>query len=510
MKKIIIISSVIFFGIGIIALAGLEDIQFPLAELGNCANEQECQAYCDKDENMASCLNFAEKYQLLSQEEIEMGRKMLQIGQRRGPGGCLSKKQCEAYCDKAENMKECIEFAKKNNLIPPEELAEAEKVLAAIERGATPPPCKGKKDCDKYCSRSAETMKKCITFGKEAGLIPENELPDVDRMLQALERGVEPLPCAGKEACDKYCEDENNFPKCLEFAKAAGFISDQDYEMARKTGGKGPGGCKSKEQCESFCQKPENQKTCLEFAKEKGLIPEAELKEMEEGQQRMKDALNLAPPEVVECLKTNFGQDVVEKIQAGNFMPPRERADQVRQCFEQFMPRGPEGGPPGLEKPGPEGGFREGPGGCNSPDECQRVCQENPELCRDFGAPGEEQQPISPGFPPEFEGKCTNAQECMKYCIQNPSDSACQKMAAPLQGTMPQPPRNFTPPEGFQPPAGGFQLPEGVIPPPESAVPPTVPPPSSETQPSTKTSPPSSFKAMENFLASLITIFAPR
>ncbi len=383
-------------------MAEIEDIKFPVAELGNCENEEQCETFCDKEENMKVCLDVAEKYDLLPDKEIEMARKMLETGQRTGPGGCRGVEQCGNYCDQISHIKECIEFAKKNNMIPEDELREAELVLAALDRGLEPPPCKGKKDCDEWCPKSTENMKKCITFAKEAGLIPESERADVEKMLAALEKGVAPLPCAGKEGCEKYCGDESHFQQCIEFAKAAGFIGEEEYEMAKKTGGKGPGGCKGKEECEKFCENPLNQQTCFEFAKKYGLISEENLKQMEEGKQKMKEMLNQASPEVIECLKTNFGQNVVEKIQAGEFMPPREEANKIGECFEKFMPRGPEGGESeGQGGPGPAGGPMEGPGGCKTPEECQNFCSQNPEACSQFqGASPEGGQPLNGQYPP--------------------------------------------------------------------------------------------------------------
>jgi len=76
MNKKYLLASV-FLGIGAIALTFLinntaaqsengakSGIQYPVAELENCADERACGAYCDKSSNNEACLNFAEKHGL--------------------------------------------------------------------------------------------------------------------------------------------------------------------------------------------------------------------------------------------------------------------------------------------------------------------------------------------------------------------------------------------------------------------------------------------------------------
>ena len=337
----------IFFlaGVGVLsffavrALADVSDIQYPVPQLGNCKSETDCRSYCDKPGNTAACLDFAEQNNLMSKEEIKMAKKFAAAGNK-GPGGCTGKDSCETYCNDISHIEECISFAEKNNLIPPDELREAQKVRDAIKRGIKPPACGSKKLCDSYCEDPSH-MEECITFASEAGLMDDEEKGDAQKMLQALKRGVKPPPCRGKQACDAYCQQPDNmevcmnfaieagfmpeaekenaqkmlsaikkgikppncngkeecddycqsdehFEECTNFAAAAGFMSAKDAEMARKTKGKGPGGCKGKEECESFCNNPVNQEACFKFAEDNGMIPEEELQKMKEGRNQMR------------------------------------------------------------------------------------------------------------------------------------------------------------------------------------------------------------------------------
>ncbi len=408
-KKYLLIS--IFLSIGVITLAFLVNnvtaqseneakasVQYPAKELGNCANEQACKAYCDKSSNNEACLNFAEKHGLMSSGEIETARKFLDAGA--GPGGCKTKDTCETYCNSVSHIDECIAFAEKSGLMPPAELAEAKKIQAAKARGVKMPACDSKKQCDTYCSEPAN-MEECITFAQEAGFMSPKDLEESQKMLAAIKKGVKPPPCGGKEACDVYCSQEENFDTCLNFALAAGFMDPKDAEMAKKTkgkgpggcrgkeecdafcqkegnmeicaqfafdagmmtkeefemmkktGGKGPGGCKSKEGCQSFCDSPDNQETCMNFAKENGMISEQDSQRMEQGKLQFKDSMQNIPAEVNSCLELSVGAEAMAKFKSGEGMPPRDLGDKMRECFEKNMFQRPEGSniPPGDESP---------------------------------------------------------------------------------------------------------------------------------------------------------------
>lgn len=427
------------------------NISYPVAELGNCKDKQDCKKYCDRPENGETCVAFAEKNNLMDAEEAQTARKFLQIG--KGPGGCLTPDACESYCDNITNISECVVFAEKNNLMPPAELDEARKIKSALERGVKPPACGSKKKCDSYCN-SADHMEECMTFALEAGLMSEEEKGEAQKVLVAIKKGAKPPACNGKEECDAYCSDESHFEECVTFAEAAGFMTEDELKMARKTKGKGPGGCRGKE-CESFCNNPANQETCFNFALENDLIPPEEKARMEQGRQDMARSFSQAPPEILQCIKEKIGEEKFEKAKAGSVMPSRELGDAMGACFEKFGPMMGPGGPggPGTGGPGP-GGFG-GPGGpgmgsggnfgpngefqipaglpCTTAVECVFYCQSNPDKCAGF-VPGAmpsdfNTQNFGPGAMSPFNG--------------GPGGFPQGQMMPPLEGQMP--PQNFTP-----------------------------------------------------------------
>lgn len=533
--SLIILSLIVVGSIILISKVFAQDaeanIQYPIKELGNCKNKADCKSYCDKPKNMKICIAFAEENNLMPKEEIKRAKNFIAAGAK-GPGGCEGKEECETFCDDIAHIDECISFGEKNNLIPPEELEEAKKVQAAIAQGIKPPPCGSKKKCDAYC-QELEHMEECIAFGEAAGFLKDNELEDAKKVFVAVKKGVKPPPCRGKEECDEYCgnpdnmevcmnfameagfmseqekadsqkmltafkkgikppacqskdkcdiycNQEEHFEECTNFAEAAGFMSPENAAMARKTKGKGPGDCKGKEQCEAFCNNPDNQETCFNFAKEHGLIPEEDLKKMDEGKQRFKEALDQAPPEVTECLDSLVGKEKMEKFRSGAVMPPKEIGDQMRTCFEKAMGPGGPGGPAGpggmpsfenmspelqqciesilgepvtmetkeekeseiMEKikpcfekygapagqqfaPGTEmpPGQIEGLGGCKGPEECKAYCESHPDECQKFQPGPGEINPAGQIMPQQAgPGGCKGPEECKAYCGSHPDE----------------------------------------------------------------------------------------
>ena len=358
---------ILFSGVLVFATSK-EDITFPVAELGNCKSEEACEAFCDLPENMGPCLNFAEIHNLIPKEEIEIGKKILALGETSGPGGCRGVVECGTYCDDMSHIKECVAFAEKNNLMSADELAEAKKVASALEKGVQPPPCNSKSECDDVCILP-ENMKTCITFAKEAGLMPPEELAEAEMVLAALEKGITPPPCGSKDKCDEYCSLPENFETCVSFAEAAGFMSPEEAEMVRRTGGKGPGDCRGKEACEAFCEDPANMGPCVDFAVENGFMS---AEEAEQVRKMMAAGFTSGPGGCKgqeEC--EAFCDDISHMAECVDFaertgMMSSEDAARARRMAEM--------------------GISGGPGGCKGEEECRAFCENpaNMETCLNF------------------------------------------------------------------------------------------------------------------------------
>lgn len=329
-----------FIGVHSAEALSAKDIVFPVSDLGNCKNEVACRTYCDDISHANDCIAFAEKYSLMAPDELAEAKKFTQLNEKKGPGGCASKNECETYCENMAHIDECIEFGEKHGLIPEDELKEAKQVAKAMKEGATPPGgCKGKKECQAYCDDGAH-IDECLAFAEKAGFIPPKELEEARRIAPLMKSGEMPGGCRNKRECEAFCNDDSHFEECLAFGEKAGFISSKDAEMARKTGGKGPGGCK-REECQTYCDDPAHQDECFAFAEEHGLIPPEDLENINRHKEEFKKMLGEAPAEVAQCLTDVLGPDVIEGIKAGTKMPGRDTGDKVKTCFEQFGSFGP-------------------------------------------------------------------------------------------------------------------------------------------------------------------------
>jgi hypothetical protein len=411
-------------------------VTFPIADLGNCESKSACREYCDDPANVEVCVNFAEGHKLISSSEAAQGRKFARLAE--GPGGCKSPIECRKYCEDATHIDECVAFAEQHGLMEKRELDEARNIRQALLRGAKlPGDCKNKTACEAYC-KAEQHAEECVAFAEVAGFIDKNE---ADLVRKTGGRG--PGDCRGKEQCEVYCHEEANFAECLAFAEQHNLISPDEAERARKTGGKGPGGCRGRE-CESYCKTEEHAEECFRFAQANGLLKEDAIRRMDEGKAHLKRALTEAPPEVVSCLKSTVGEEVLAKLESGAFFGGQELGEKMRACFEQVM------GQQGREnmqdrRPGvvpaarmPLDGDKTGPGGCATPEECRTYCAEHPDECRQLQPVGNREELNSGPFNREKEvrpfqgpGGCTSPEECRKLCDANPE--LCRGFTPPVR-----------------------------------------------------------------------------
>ncbi|MBI2450590.1 MAG: hypothetical protein HYV47_03600 [Candidatus Nealsonbacteria bacterium] len=426
MKKyyfLLIFIFVLFSGVLVFATSK-EDITYPVASLGNCKNEADCLAYCDKPENMEPCLNFAEKHNLITDKEIAIARKMLAAGKTSGPGGCKGQVECGNYCDDMSHIKECVAFAEENDLMMPEELAEAKKVAAALERGVQPPPCSSKTECDSVCTLP-ENMRTCIIFAKEAGLMPPEELEEVEKVLAALDKGITPPPCGGRDKCDEYCSLPENFETCITFAEAAGFMSAEEAAMVRRTGGKGPGDCRGKEACEAFCEDPANMEPCINFAIENGFMsPE----EAEQARKMLAAGFTSGPGGCkgqgeceAYCDDMTHMTECVDFAEKAGFMTAEDAA-RARKMAEM--------------------GMTGGPGGCKGEEECRSFCEDpaNMNTCIDFAVQIGDMSPEEADQARQRMGQMQEMEGRMKECLVMPCPDAlaCFQSIQGEQGGSPE------------------------------------------------------------------------
>src|SRR3989344_7617229 len=324
-----------------------------MAGPGSCKGQDECDQYCGDSAHLEECIAFAQKNGMMTPEQQQDSQKVLTaIKNGVKPPACSGPRQCDEYC--GTHMEECMTFSLAAGLVPEREKEQVQKTLEAIKKGIKPPACHGREECDTYCSDPGH-MEECVAFSLAAGLMPEGEKEQVKKMLDAAKKGIKPPACRPSpppgrsgprtqsgvdlQACDQYCAEDSHVEECVKFSVAMGNMTEQQAKTAIKTGGKGPGGCIGREACEAFCNNLDNQETCFQFGKENGMIPPEDLQRMEEGQQKMKDSFSQIPQEVLDCLTSSLGADIVEKMRNGSFVPQKS-GDAIGQCFQKFAPQG--------------------------------------------------------------------------------------------------------------------------------------------------------------------------
>ena len=484
-----------------VASAQESTITFPVSELGNCKDKKACHAYCDDLAHVTECVAFAESHGLMSTDEARQARKFSRLGGK-GPGGCTSKDSCESYCEDPTHMRQCIDFAKQSGLMDEEELEEAEKVVAYLDAG-----------------------------------------------------GAMPGGCRGERECRAYCESGEHIEECTEFALKAGFMSEKDAEIFRKTGGKGPGGCRGKE-CESYCNDEAHREVCVAFALEHGLMSEEDKQRMEEGKEKAKEALQKAPPLVLACIEAALGAERVAQLKRGEGFAGPALGQVLPRCFEDVM---------GKERTGPfsqgvpaeardcmrqvfgddfEQQIREGTLDPGSRDEEIRNCMqahmgegflndhgqwERPqagEPPREGSVPQEGWQGAPSGDPrrmfegyregesPSFEGE-GNLRAEMEARMRAEMEAQMRSGTFDPSRLPPdyRPEGYLPPPESFNRPPEGMPPPEGFLPPPEGSMSPPPdfqpPPPGETTEDGSHSSLPSG-SLLANVLFMIESLFGAR
>lgn len=248
------------------------NITYPVTELGNCKNAEECFSFCNKPDNQPACFEFAKNKGLILTEELEKAEKIDQtiMVAAKEELGCNSKAECMAFCQKEENLTRCKQFAQKHKLQvgPPEGggnpiiAAKAQKELG----------CSDENSCKQICDKP-ENQDKCAAFAKKFGLQgktqgPQGPMMDEKKKQEMMSVAQKELGCDSAESCSAFCSKEENREKCAALGKKFGVGPQSNTEMQKK-----PKPCSNEAECKAYCEKhPEECQGFKEF-KQEGQAP---------------------------------------------------------------------------------------------------------------------------------------------------------------------------------------------------------------------------------------------
>lgn len=321
-----------------------QGITFPVPELGNCSNKDDCRNYCSQTANIDACIAFAKAHGLMNSDEASKAssfKKILQSGG--GPGGCTTPDECQSFCNNIANLDTCVSFAKTHNLSGnSEDITQAQKIADYIKSGGQMPGgCTTKDSCESYCSDFSHAQE-CSAFAQKAGLtqntgvqggIPQGQF---QKFLELAQSGQTPGGCKSKDQCENYCSDSAHSAECIKFGQEIGAISSDQAEKLQKLGGKGPGGCASQDSCSAYCNDPSHRDECIKFAGDNGLISQSQLQQMKAGLTQMMMGISQMPPDVATCVKSTLGVSSTEDIQSSQSLPGTDVINKVHECFNSF------------------------------------------------------------------------------------------------------------------------------------------------------------------------------
>ncbi|KPJ54636.1 hypothetical protein AMJ47_04035 [Parcubacteria bacterium DG_72] len=320
MKKIFLLIP-LFFVPFFISAQSLDNIEYPIEELGNCENRQECKLFCDKIGNLESCFNFSKKHNLLAQCDLDDARRFLNA-LKKGINllPCETKAECLDFCSKPENLDQCLVFSQETGII-----SRDQALLIKRTAGLGPGQCKNHEDCKNYCSEE-NNVDECLAFALEHGFISQSQAAEAIRIRDiALQGG--PGECVGLKQCRDYCSVSDNFQECINFGKETGIITEERVEEIKEFIEQGgPGGCKTRQECNEYCQDPENIKQCLEFMIEEGYLPKESIEVMEN---KIKEA-EQAIYQQIQDYKQNFDIDIDDE-------EIKKQIEEILQPYEDIL-----------------------------------------------------------------------------------------------------------------------------------------------------------------------------
>src|SRR3989344_1254361 len=220
--------------------ARAQSTRYPIPELGNCRNAQECYLYCQIPQNTPACWSYG-KYVLNNGQEV-LGESSVNVTYPIAElGNCSDANACFIYCSQPKNQPLCYSYAKNHGLIKEEENENEDdlppdKMQEIIASAKTELGCETKEQCMSICARE-ENHAKCEAFAKKHNLYKGP--PPIDEQggvppADILEKAKTELGCTSEISCKELCNKPENAEKCMDFAKNNKLMREDEYEIHKK------------------------------------------------------------------------------------------------------------------------------------------------------------------------------------------------------------------------------------------------------------------------------------
>lgn len=388
-----------------------QTVRYPVRELGNCRNSQECFLYCQIPENTPVCWSYGTyimngAQSVLGETTVSITYPIVELG------SCSDANACFIYCNQPKNQSACYTYAKNHGLIAGEEDESGDdlppdKMQEIISSARTELGCEGKEQCMSICGQP-ENYATCEAFARKHNLY--RGPPPIDGHggpppSEILEKAKTELGCTSERSCMEFCNKPENAEKCMDFAKNNKLMREDEYEKRKEefdnykeqkekmlTEAKQELGCDSYESCAKFCGDPKNVEKCMTLGRRHGMGPppnqnypvprpcanEAECrayceKNPEECRGFSESTSSLNPPPLSPAPPASMNR------QGENYIQPEQMKKDGYRKYDDYQkyPEKPE------TKEAKSGDFL-GPGGCKTEGECKSYCEKHPSECPGF------------------------------------------------------------------------------------------------------------------------------
>lgn len=368
--------------------AKIYGVNFPVADLGNCSNYNECRSFCEDPVNGQGCKDYGKSRGFYKDDPVEVDKdKILNEAKRRL--GCDSMESCMNFCEIPANYDKCNSFAKTQGI--PGGVVDDPGGREIITKAKEVLGCDSASSCQSFCSQQ-ENIDKCKTFAQDTGL-------------KGGEQRVGPGGCMSEGTCKSFCSDPANYQACSGFTAVAGGKF------------KGPGGCESEEACKNYCEK--TPQAC-------GLQNEGDNTSL---------SRNYNPAEM--CNRTPNCSWSNNSCQCGYYGETKETRQKSEE-YSGFCRNNPD-----KCRPGQNAGLENS----EKRAEFEDFCKQNPDKCKPPADAASEQSYGKYGGYYYGGGSADPAAECARYgCAW--SNNSCQCTSATVSSGANNPPGGYAPPAG--------------------------------------------------------------